>query len=168
MAKKWLEQEAANAGPGRIFLSLDMRYIGQNYELPVQIFAGSDMLEIGDIEAMKEQFIAAHQRSYGHADPQAAIEIVNVRVKVVAALSQTVIDRQAPQGAVASVTSSHVWFSAAEPHITPVYQREDLPVGTTLAGPVIITQFDATTVVPPWAEIRVDAALNLVMEIEDA
>ena len=168
MAEKWLEQEAADAGAGRIFLSLDMRYIGQNYELPVQIFAGSDMLEIGDIEAMKAQFIAAHQRSYGHADPHAAIEIVNVRVKVVAALSQTVIDRQAPQGTVASMTSSHVWFSAAEPHITPVYQREDLPVGTTLAGPVIITQFDATTVVPPWAEIWVDAALNLVMEIEDA
>ncbi|MGY9013134.1 MAG: hydantoinase/oxoprolinase family protein, partial [Rhodobacterales bacterium] len=123
MAEKWLEQEAADAGPGRIFLSLDMRYIGQNYELPVQIFAGSDMLEIGDIEAMKAQFLAAHQRSYGHADPQAAIEIVNVRVKVVAALSQTVIDFQAPQGTVASVTSSHVWFSAAEPHITPVYQR---------------------------------------------
>ncbi|MDG2405229.1 MAG: hydantoinase/oxoprolinase family protein, partial [Paracoccaceae bacterium] len=167
MAKTWLLQEVADAQTRHIFLSLDMRYIGQNYELPVQIFAGSDTLEICDIEAMRAHFFAAHQRSYGHADPQAAIEVVNLRVKVVASLSGKVFDRQIQQGAVSSVTSSDVWFSAAEPHMTPVYQREDLPIGATLAGPVIITQFDATTVVPPWANIRVDAALNLMMEIEN-
>ena len=50
----------------------------------------------------------------------------------------------------------------------PIYRGSgDLPAGTRLDGPVIITQLDATTVVPPRATVTVDPALNLIVEIEN-
>ena len=57
------------------------------------------------------------------------------------------------------------WFDEAGAVETPVYERPALPVGTVLAGPAIVTQLDATTVVPPGATVTVDAALSLLMEI---
>ena len=32
---------------------------------------------------------------------------------------------------------------------TTIYERDRLPVGATFAGPAIVEQFDATTVIPP-------------------
>ena len=48
-----------------------------------------------------------------------------------------------------------------------MYRRAGLPAGTVIAGPAIITQLDSTTVVPPGAEIRVDEALNMIMELSN-
>ena len=46
---------------------------------------------------------------------------------------------------------------------TPVFQRERLDVGATFAGPAIVDQLDATTVVPPGFSARVDEYRNLVI-----
>lgn len=50
---------------------------------------------------------------------------------------------------------------------TPVYRRQDLPFGTELAGPAIIEQLDATTVLDPGTRLRVDALGNLIIKTED-
>jgi N-methylhydantoinase A len=49
-----------------------------------------------------------------------------------------------------------------------MFDRAGLPAGTTILGPAIITQLDATTVVPPWATLTVDDAHNMIMELNDA
>jgi N-methylhydantoinase A/oxoprolinase/acetone carboxylase beta subunit len=46
---------------------------------------------------------------------------------------------------------------------TPVLRREELPVGTAIAGPAIIEQMDSTVVVPPWASGTTDALGNVVL-----
>jgi N-methylhydantoinase A len=53
---------------------------------------------------------------------------------------------------------------AASPLPTPFYRRESLPPGAKLAGPAVITQMDATTVLPPGWRCRVDGYGNLVLE----
>lgn len=162
-AETWLADEATEAANPRVLLSLDMRYVGQNYELPVPVTTGFD-----DIAALQAAFLAEHRRAYGHADPDAPIEVVNVRAKALASLLQ---GRAAPAGALtlgAPSATAAVWFDETAPVQTPIWDRGALPAGTTLAGPAIITQFDATTVVPPGARLHVDAALNLVMEIGHA
>ena len=62
------------------------------------------------------------------------------------------------------VTWSDVWFSEEESLSTPVYARDKLPEGALLEGPALITQFDSTTLVPPRWSLRVDAAMNMIME----
>jgi N-methylhydantoinase A/oxoprolinase/acetone carboxylase beta subunit len=46
---------------------------------------------------------------------------------------------------------------------TQLYEREDLRPGDYFAGPAVVVQLDATTVVPSGWDVQVDADLNLVM-----
>lgn len=50
-------------------------------------------------------------------------------------------------------------------HDASVYDRERLPIGATVDGPAIIEQFDATTVIEPGAQARVDEGGNLRIEV---
>lgn len=159
-ALQWLESEADNAEDGRVVLSLDMRYVGQNYELPVEI-EGADC----SVEQLRQGFLAEHMRAYGHADPDAPIEIVNIRAKALASLVQGSTDLASPSHLGEPLEITKVWFNEGAAINTPIYDRTTLPVGTVLKGPAIIAQLDSTTVVPPDATVTVDAALNLMMEI---
>jgi N-methylhydantoinase A len=47
---------------------------------------------------------------------------------------------------------------------TPVYARERMPIGATIAGPAVIEQYDTTTYVAPDWRARVDAYANLLLE----
>ena len=101
-------------------------------------------------------------------DLDAPVEVMNVRLKAVAPLGQALAQPESPKGPPTPDVIQDVWFSADAHLSTPVYQREVLPIGTTLTGPAIIAQFDATTCVPPDATVTVDAALNLIVELQDA
>jgi N-methylhydantoinase A len=46
----------------------------------------------------------------------------------------------------------------------PVYDRDRLRAGNRIAGPAIIEQMDATTVVLPAMTARVEPYLNLILE----
>ncbi len=46
----------------------------------------------------------------------------------------------------------------------PIYARDALRPGNRFAGPAIVEQMDATTLVPPGWSARVDAYLNLILE----
>ena len=48
---------------------------------------------------------------------------------------------------------------------TRIYDREALPAGRTWSGPAILTEYSATTVVPPGARFRVDRNGNLLIEL---
>jgi N-methylhydantoinase A len=120
------------------------------------------------VNTLKEAFFSEHLRSYGHVDEEAPVEIVNVRMKAVARLVQADAIAAAPAGPATPSEHHDVWFDEYEPVSTPIFSRNSLEIGFTMRGPAIITQFDATTVVPPWATIAVDPALNLILEIDDA
>ena len=159
--RAWLAEEADGTESGRLILSLDMRYVGQNYELPVEVKG-----DLGNLDALREAFFAAHVRSYGYADREAPVEIVNIRAKTLARLVRGMSDPTDPEGPMEPVSVSQTWFDERAPVDTPVYQRATLPSGAKLRGPAIISQYDATTVVPPGARLVVDAARNLIIELD--
>ncbi|RWR26949.1 hydantoinase/oxoprolinase family protein [Sinirhodobacter populi] len=167
-ALEWIAAEAGGAEDAWRQLTLDMRYVGQNYELPVTLGRSGEAPGLPDTDALREAFFEAHQRSYGHVDREAPIEIVNVRMKAVARLGQIAPIAAQPEGPARASEYHDVWFDEAAPVSTPLYPRSTLEAGTRLRGPAIITQFDTTTVVPPWATVSVDTALSLILEIDDA
>ena len=58
-----------------------------------------------------------------------------------------------------------VWLAEAREFVaTPIYARDALRPGNHFAGPAIVEQMDATTLVPPGTTARVDAYLNLILE----
>ena len=158
-AKAW-----SDGAKGQILtVSLDMRYVGQNYELSVQLDDSSCLPAAGEL---RERFLATHQSKYGHSDPAAAIELVNIRVKARIAREREAEPRLRREATEAKRLSVSAWFDTTGPLETAVVHRNRLDPGEVLSGPVIITQFDSTTVVPPRWSARVDAARNIIMEFQ--
>ena len=164
-AQAWLAHEADTAAARHMTLSFDMRYFGQNYELSVEVASGATSVACPDAETLRQAFLAEYRRSYGHCDPDGIVETVNIRLRATAQLTQQEA-KSAPEASAAEAFDRvEVWFDKSGPVVTPMYARGALPVGATITGPAIVTQLDSTTVVPPGAEIRVDDALNMIMEL---
>ena len=162
-AQAWRPSRAGTADGVRLMLAIDMRYVGQNYELPVPVTADKG-ITLPDTGHLKALFLAEHQAKFGHHDPTAAIEIVNVRLRVRAGSTALTSHQRAAVGRQAPI-SRNVWFDQSGPVETPVIDRASLNAGTRLPGPLVITQFDSTTVIPPRAQAHVDDALNILIEV---
>jgi N-methylhydantoinase A len=166
-AEAWFEEDAADAENRLMVLSFDMRYLGQNYELPVEVWQGQDSPVCPVAEDLREAFLTEYRRSYGHADPDAPIEMVNIRLRASARLTRAEANSASASQADESEQLVDVWFSSKESTAARVYRRAGLSAGTVISGPAIITQLDSTTVVPPDATVRLDEALNMIMELSD-
>ena len=75
----------------RMLRSADLRYHGQSFELPVTVPPGP--LSTADVLRLRDEFHAMHERAYGYAAPEDAVELVNVRL---AAVGVTPKPRRAP------------------------------------------------------------------------
>ena len=139
----------------RSLRSLDVRYAGQGFELTLDYTS--------DFAA---RFHALHQRRYGYADPRRPLEVVNARVRMVAASPAVNFQRQAEKpgrGAQALVARRATWFGRRRVR-TSFYQRERLRPGDRFGGPAVVAEYSATTVVPPGWGARVDGWGNLILE----
>jgi N-methylhydantoinase A len=151
----------------RFTRSADLRYAGQSYELKVAI---TDEQVTGDtLVALREAFHRSHAEEFGHSFPELGVELVTLKVTGVGLLPHIA---QAPaEGApVAQATErrADVHFEVdgeTRAVSTPVVERELMPVGEELEGPVIIGQLDSTTVVPPGATVRRDGVGNLLIKV---
>ena len=135
--------------------ALDMRYLGQSHELTVP-YARPDLAGV---------FHTAHSRRFGYQRPSSRLEIVNIRLKVVANTRPLELDQLpllAAPGKPKSIGTKQVWF-AGQPHQAALFQRQDLAPGQNIPGPAIIFQYDTTTVIPPGWQARVDPFANLVI-----
>ena len=115
-----------------------MRYHGQGGEVPVPWTAVP-----GGIEAA---FAQAHQALYGFT-LNAMVEIVTLRVEAVGLMPRPPL-QPLPPGRGARPRSSRLVNFASGAIEVPVYDRDTLGVGDGFTGPLIITQLDATAVVP--------------------
>ena len=161
-AQRQLELEGFAPVQQRLMRSVDVRYRGQAFELNVAV---GDTL---DFEAIETDFHAQHRATYGHADPEAPVELVNARLVAYGLVSKPAPARHhggAARGD-APVRRS-VWFGGA-PHDCPVWERDRLGAGAALRGPAIVEEFGATTVILPTWQGVVDAEGNLRFEREAA
>jgi N-methylhydantoinase A len=165
-AERWHARERQTAADERQDIAVDMRYVGQNFELAIPVARNEG---IPPAAVLKRLFLEAHQRKYGHHDPQAAIEIVNVRLSARRRRASTRPGNGAPTRAGSTLVTNvtyPVWFDADRPMDTPFIERAELATGSTLRGPLVITQFDATTLVPPGSRVAVDASGDLLIEVD--
>lgn len=164
-ARKWLAREGGAGADGGQEIAVDMRYIGQNFELPIPVDEG---VGLPPADTLRRAFLEAHQKKYGHHDPAAAIEIVNVRLSV--RQSRTRTAREAPRAAgtrgMEAGSVRPVWFEADRATDTRFVDRSALAPGAKLEGPMVVTQFDATTLVPPGSLLTMEASGSLLIEVD--
>ena len=150
---------------------LDMRYGGQGYELRVPL-DGIGTLDAGGLGEARRRFDARHQRIHGHAAREKPVEVVSYRLRArVAVPKYRAAELPAPAAAGAKPAPKGrrmVWFDGLAGAEVAVFERDGLARGTTLAGPAIVEQMDATTVIPPGWRAEVDRHGNLVLGREEA
>lgn len=144
----------------RFEVEADVRYVGQAYELTVP--APDERL----VESAVAAFHVEHARTYGHASKDDAVELVNLRV---IGLLGDPADRKFTPPALttpAAERARSVYFDALKTRIpTPVIDRPAL-LHRPRKGPVIIEEYDSTTVVPPGWIAGLDAFTNIVITKE--
>ena len=134
---------------------LDMRYLGQSYELSIPVPAGTITTEV--ISTLINDFHRSHEQAYGYARPGEKVEVVNLRLVAFGKLPRSEIAGKWPsQGTPPQPVDHRPVFFDGQFHRTPIYQRGHLLQGHPLAGPVIIEQLDSTTVVPPGCRATVE------------
>jgi N-methylhydantoinase A len=144
----------------------DARYVGQGYELRLELPAGK--IGQAELDTALASFHQLHEREYGHHFAQSPVELVNLRVTAVAQVPKIGTPRKPSGGTLAAArlrTDGVVFRTGVElkPFQTAFYERGKLPVGEAFAGPAIILQVDSTTVVPPgWtAEVHESGSIIL-------
>lgn len=69
----------------------EMRYVGQNYELQVEIPSGA--ITQSDLVQMKEDFFRAHEMNYGYYNPNAPVQFVNFRSEAIGEVPKAYLGR---------------------------------------------------------------------------
>jgi N-methylhydantoinase A len=138
-----------------------MRYVGQAYELEVEIEAP---LSPTDVPRAVHAFHAVHERVYGYARAAQPVEFVNFRAVHRYPLPRPDVrppDRAEGALADARIGTRRAYFAPDGFLATAIYERARLPLGSRVTGPAIVEQADTTTVVPPGHAALVDPSGNL-------
>jgi N-methylhydantoinase A len=139
--------------------TIDLRYRGQGYELNLPYT--NDLLK---------KFEQEHHRRYGYAHPTRDVELVTLRLRAVMKSTTARVGTAAVGRPVRAKLGSHstpkapVQFGSKK-LATAIYSRDMLRPGKTYQGPAIITEYSATTVIPPNASFHLDPAANLIVTI---
>jgi N-methylhydantoinase A len=168
-ARAELAAEGMNPADGVFARELDLRYTGQGYELRTPLdglFA--DRLTAGSLAAAREKFDQRHAQIHGHTAKERPVEVVSYRLRVRVAVPKYEPRPQAapaaPRAVADAVKGRRDISIDGRTVAAAVYERDRLDIGATVAGPAVVEQFDATTVIPPGWRGRVDGFRNLVLE----
>ncbi len=134
--------------------SCDVRYRGQGYELNLRY--SSDLLP---------RFHAEHKRRYGYSSPEREVEIVTVRMRGRVASPEKLSYMRIQAGEGKLKPSIAKVFFGGKWHKVQVLPRELVRPGRSYRGPAIITEYSATTVVPPGFKFKADKAATLLVEV---
>jgi len=140
---------------------VDVRYRGQGYELNVPYK-----------RKLLEDFGGAHQCHYGHSYAGRDVELVTLRLRATlkstdSAISSRHVDGAERSGVRQAEPPVNVFF-AGKSLTTRVYAREDLAEGKKYSSPAVVTEYSATTVIPPNARFGGDNLGNLIIALSSS
>jgi N-methylhydantoinase A len=131
----------------------DVRYAGQSYEITVPWNA----------EDPGAPFHSAHHRTYGYSDATRPVEVVTIRVRARIMTVKPVLEQQPSQSVptLEKMPARRIRISGRWRKV-PLYGREQFD-RTPVKGPLLITDYGSTTLVPPEWTVEAAAGLGLVI-----
>jgi N-methylhydantoinase A len=151
-----------------VHYELDMHYLGQTHTVVVPLSSEAnghiDLTE----DMVRAAFEASYSASFSRLLPGLPVRIQSLRVTAIGKRPAFDAAVFAPDAASslgkARLPSRPVWFDG-QWRETSVWTRLDLPAASTIAGPAILEQPDATIVLEPGLIGRTDALGNLIVEV---
>lgn len=162
-ARRVLSEEGFAEDTQVLTRSVDVRYAGQEHAVTVVVAADSSDVAA----AIEREFTALHERQYGHTmdDP---IEVTTMRLRatgIVDKPSLPTLDRR-PSGTPQPHGTRHIYLSEAEREVGyALYTREELLAGDEIAGPAVIAEHTATTVIHGGDVLRVGQHGEMIIDV---
>jgi N-methylhydantoinase A len=156
VARREFSAENVEAGALLFERSLDMRYVGQGYEL-----------NVADVGSARAEFNRLHEQRYGYADAGREVEVVNVRLRAVARSVKpefVELERGGEDSSGARAGECGMIFGGMR-YVAPVMDRDRLLAGNVVLGPALLVEYSTTTTVPPGWRAEVDVAGNLKLTV---
>jgi N-methylhydantoinase A/oxoprolinase/acetone carboxylase beta subunit len=152
-ARRELAAEGARHTQIRIELFADVRYRGQSYEIEVPLTS-----------RFAADFHAAHRRTFGYAAPEAAVEVVNLRLRATAPGIAAAPERLGRSSERPSPARRIQVVAGGRARAVPVYERDAIGASARIRGPAIVVELSATAYVAPEFTLRADGFGNLHLE----
>jgi N-methylhydantoinase A len=151
-AAEGLQREGAAADRIVMRRSVGMRYLGQSWELNVEVPEGAKT-----VDALNAAFAEVHDRRFGHKSG-GPTEIVNFKVAAIGLGDKPKLPPWPEGGALdaARLARRPVYFDGAFVD-APVYHRDRLPRGLPIDGPAVVEESGSTTIFPRgWRAVALD------------
>jgi len=139
-------------------VSADLRYVGQAHELQLTLSKATG--ELIARSHLVEAFTERYRGRYGHALDDGDLEIVNLRAEARRSNAGTVGWPRVDGGRHKRSSSRRCYFADRGFVTTSILGRQDLSCDPRL-GPLIIEEYDSTTVVPPGWSAQLDDHGNI-------
>ena len=166
-ARRQLEHDGLPADRILIQRVADCRYLGQGYELRVDVASGA--IDDAWVEKVRADFHDIHEREYSRRFEDSDIEIPNVRIRGIGLMPPLRVPEAEAGGTSPEAAPRYerdAWFRVGgelRKVATRFYDRAELKAGNRLEGPAIVNQYDSTTVIPPGLTARIDRFGNIVI-----
>jgi N-methylhydantoinase A len=138
---------------------LDLRYVGQGTELTIALPHGR--ISGSSLARTRAHFDDEHHRTYRH---RSDVELEVVAMRMTASGAEHAWARRRPRDDKRPAARRRVYFGPAGWLETAVVSRNEVKRHPA-RGPLIVEEYDATTVVPPNAVVHVDSDGNLVVDL---
>jgi len=160
-------ESVARAGakrPIEIAHFADLRYRGQAFELTIPV--PDRRLTAPDLANLVEEFGREHERTYGHRAQDEPVEIVNVRLVARNPRARWSATSDALRSDRASTGATRAAYFGREQGVqaTAIVSRHAL--ATPRPGPLIVEEYDATTLVPPGATASLDEHGSIAIDVD--
>jgi N-methylhydantoinase A len=165
-ADAWFAAEEIDEPHREVRMALDMRYVGQNFELSVPVSGWPATMP--NAEALRTAFLIAHERNYGFNSGAAPIQIVNVRLDSFGRHpvgTQTASPVMPLQASRLQRSTRNVTFEQIGTVPAMVVWRGSLRAGDRIEGPAVIEQLDATIILHSGDSGVVNQTGNLILEV---
>ncbi len=147
--------------------SVDMRYLGQGFEIPIEIPYGC--LDTSTREELAQRFEAAYERHFGRSIRGVPVEALTWRLAARGPAPEVALSFSTPQAEGGPLKGSrNVYFPELGFVRTNVFDRYRLRPGSRLIGPAVVEERESTTVIGPGSTVEVDSHLNLIIDIKEA
>jgi len=140
--------------------SVELRYLGQNYELEVPI--PFDRFDATTTPKVWEAFHQLHQARFGFNIPREIIEVITIKATVVSLTEKPAFKTIGKGAGAKPLNKRPVTFTSGTVE-TPVYDRGALKEGESITGPAVIEEPASVTVLNPGRKLKVDAYGNLLI-----
>ena len=139
--------------------TVDLRYLGQNYELKLNF--NFDSFDTNNLKELWNEFHLVHNKRFNFSIPGETIEMVNLSISVLIKGEKPSFNYLKKGFHSPNVEEIRdVWFKDKFLK-TNVYQRSDLLSGQTISGPAVIIEQASTTIVLPSFDAKLDDFGNI-------